>query len=444
MPSKILGDNPFADAATERQQSGSEAADEELTASEPAPMDDGEFGPDAIPELDPPTTTRQAATRDAGADTEVRGFGTGSEADLQHRYPADDAVPDAAPLVDAMPEFPGGDEEFYYLGGEAAVPPGEYGPPIQSEMPEAGRITSEIRELERRVRARLTPAFPIEQRRRLPLEFVWKRYRHLAMQGRADVVDEFGRDPTYTARVAPLLELLYTRYFRVTTIGIDRVPDTGRALLVANHSGTLPYDGAILMHAMRREHPARRDVRPLIENAVFHFPYLGTFINRIGGVRACQENAERLLSKDQVVAVFPEGSKGIGKLFKERYQLQRFGRGGFVKLALRSRTPIVPVAIVGAEETHPMLSRFGWLARSVGIPYIPVTPTFPLLGPLGLLPLPSKWSITFGEPLDLAAEYGPEAASDRILVGRLAEQIRGQMQDMIDEQLAKRRSILFG
>jgi 1-acyl-sn-glycerol-3-phosphate acyltransferase len=350
------------------------------------------------------------------------------------------AVPDGA----VPDQFPDDDDNAYdeYWGGEAAVPPREYGPPIESKLPDRTSITGEILELERRVRARLTPAFPIEQRRRLPMRFLWKRYRQLAMRDRSDIVDEFGRDPVYAARIQPLLDFLYNRYFRVDTRGVDNVPDHGRALLVANHSGTLPYDGAIMMHAVRSE--LGRDVRPLVEDFVFHFPYLGTFINRIGGVRACQENAQRLLDDDQLVGVFPEGVKGIGKLYKERYKLQRFGRGGFIKLALRTRSPIVPVAIVGAEEIHPMLTKVTWLAKSMGVPYVPITPTFPWLGPLGLVPLPSKWFMRFGEPIDLAAEHGPEAADDRILVNRLAESVRGRIQDMIDEALAERGSVVGG
>ena len=349
-------------------------------------------------------------------------------------------VPDQAEDVPPMPDS----DDDIYLGGEAAVPPGDYGPPISSNLPDAHSISGEVRELERRIRARLTPAFPIEVKRRLPLEFLWKRYREFAMRDRSDVVDEFGRDPVYAQRVEPLLDFLYKQWFRVEARGIEHVPARGRALIVANHSGTLPYDGAILMHAVRSEHSAHRDVRPLVENFVFHFPYLGTFINRIGGVRACQENARRLLDDDQAVAVFPEGIKGIGKLYKERYQLQRFGRGGFIKLALRARSPIVPVAIVGAEEIHPMLGRITWFSKTAGIPYVPVTPTFPFLGPLGVLPLPSKWTLLFGEPIDFAEQYGPEAADDRILVNKLAEQVRQTIQDMIDRGLAERQSVLFG
>jgi len=133
----------------------------------------------------------------------------------------------------------------------------------------------------------------------------------------------------------------------------------------------------MVMHAVRRDHPARRDVRPLVEDTVFHLPFLGPLMNRIGGVRADPENAERLLCKDELVAVFPEGEKGMGKLWRERYRLQRFGRGGFVKLALRTASPIIPVAVVGAEEAAPMLGKVTWFAKNIGIPWIPVTPTFP-------------------------------------------------------------------
>jgi 1-acyl-sn-glycerol-3-phosphate acyltransferase len=264
------------------------------------------------------------------------------------------------------------------------------------------------------------------------------------MRDRSDVVDELGRDPVASARALPLLEFLYSKYFRVEVQGIEHLPPRGRALVVANHSGTLPYDGVMLMHAVRKETGGRRELRPLVEDFVFHFPYLGTFINRIGGVRACQENAERLLAKDELVAVFPEGIKGIGKLYSERYQLQRFGRGGFVKLALRTRAPIVPCAIVGAEEIQPMLGKVTFLSRALGIPYIPITPTFPWLGPLGLLPLPTKWTLRFGPPLAFHDEVGDGAISDRILIGKLAEQVRGRIQEMVNEALAQRKSILKG
>jgi 1-acyl-sn-glycerol-3-phosphate acyltransferase len=471
MPKQILGDDPFDDepgtGPGDETEAGEAEADADVVEAELVAETAGAGEGEGASEGEGERASEGEGEGESNGEGEGESNGEGEgerngegERDLDedwdagvalpraHEVSAAAEVPDASPPGNGLPDdddYPDPDDsDDMYLGGEAAVPPGEYGPPITSHFPEKGTITSEIRELERRVRASLTPAFPIEQRRRLPLEFWWKRYRHLAMRHRSDVVDEFGRDPAYSARMEPWVEFLYSRYFRVQTEGIAHVPDSGRALLVCNHSGTLPYDGIMLMHAVRKEHPARRDVRPLVEDFVFHFPYLGTVINRIGGVRACQENARRLLDADKLVAVFPEGVKGMGKLYKQRYQLQRFGRGGFVKLALRARTPIVPVAIVGAEEAHPMLARVSWLAKTVGVPYVPVTPTFPWLGPLGLVPLPSRWRLQFGEPIDLAADYGPEAADDRILVNKLAEDVRSRIQEMIDAALGERKSVLFG
>ncbi|HTJ43460.1 MAG TPA: lysophospholipid acyltransferase family protein [Kofleriaceae bacterium] len=328
--------------------------------------------------------------------------------------------------------------EDVFLGEEAVVPPGEYAAPRRFER---GLDEREVRELEARMDAQRTPAFPLDVRRRVGMPALWKRVRRMAMLTKSEVVDDFGRDPIATARWEPVLDFLYARWFRVEASGLEHVPGTGRALLVANHAGTLPYDSAMVMHAVRRDHPSRRDVRPLIEDAVFHLPWLGPLMQRIGGVRACPENAERLLSNDELVAVFPEGVKGMGKLWRDRYRLQRFGRGGFIKLALRSRAPLIPVAVIGAEEALPMFAKVSWFARNMGLPYVPVTPTFPWLGPAGLLPLPSKWMVEFGAPIDLASEYGPDAADDRLLVNRLADQVRATIQDMVDGLRSRRRSL---
>ncbi len=277
----------------------------------------------------------------------------------------------------------------------------------------------------------------------LSTDFYLRKWGRLAMRGRSEEVDDFGFDPIYESKLRGVLEFLYSRYFRVQTSGIERVPSHGRCLLVANHSGTVPLDGVMLKTAIKLEHPAARDLRWLTEDFIHHMPYLGSMMNRLGGVRACQENAERLLAKEQLVAVFPEGVKGIGKLFSERYRLQRFGRGGFIKLCLRTGTPIVPVAVVGAEETNPLLFRFEYLSKILGLPYVPVTPTFPLLGPLGLLPAPTKWTIEFGEPIDFSG-HGPEAADDELLVGRLAERVRATIQGMLDRGVGARKSVFFG
>jgi 1-acyl-sn-glycerol-3-phosphate acyltransferase len=277
----------------------------------------------------------------------------------------------------------------------------------------------------------------------LSSDFYMRKWGRLGMRNRSEEVDDFGFDPVYEQRVMPILAFLYERYFRVECHGVENVPAEGRCLIVGNHSGTIPYDGAMLKMAVKREHSKQRDVRWLAEDFIFHFPFLGSLSNRIGAVRACQENAERLLRQEALVAVFPEGIKGIGKLFKDRYKLQRFGRGGFIKLCLRTNTPVVPVAIVGAEETHPMLFRVHSLSDTLGLPYIPVTPTFPWLGPVGLLPAPTKWKIVFGEPRSFPG-YGPEAADDEILVGQLAEQVRGTIQEMLDRSIGQRRSVWFG
>ncbi len=276
----------------------------------------------------------------------------------------------------------------------------------------------------------------------LSTDFYLRRWGQAAMRNRSEEVDDFGYDPTYDARSRPLFDFLYTRYFRVECRGVANVPNEGRCMLVANHSGTIPFDGPMLKTAVKREHPGKREVRWLAEDFVFHFPFLGSFETRIGAVRACQENAERLLRHETLLAVFPEGTKGIGKLFKERYKLQRFGRGGFVRLALRTQTPIVPVAIVGAEETNPMLMRLESLAKPLGIPYLPITATFPLLGPLGLLPAPTKWKIIFGEPIPM--QEGAESETDELLVARISERVRTAIQSMLDVAVRERKSVIFG
>ncbi len=256
--------------------------------------------------------------------------------------------------------------------------------------------------------------------------------------------DEFGMDPAFLRKVKPLFDFMYYNYWRVSVKGLQNIPAEGRGLIVANHSGTLPYDGGMIGLSIINEHPTRRDVRFLVEDFVYHFPFLGTFMYRIGGVRACPENAERLLNNDHLVAVFPEGIKGVGKHYRNRYRLQRFGRGGFIKLALKTGSPIIPTAVIGAEEIHPLIYKSTLLARPLGIPYIPVTPTLPLLGLLGLVPLPSKWTILFGEPIDLSAKYGPEDAEDQLLVNRLSETVREKIQAMVIEALKNRRSVWFG
>ena len=256
-------------------------------------------------------------------------------------------------------------------------------------------------------------------------------------------VDEFGYDPKFTGTVMPLLEFLYAMWWRVEASGVESLPASGPALLVANHSGVLPWDGLMINLAVRHEHPARRQCRLLALDMFALLPFLAPLLAQMGAVRANPENGERLLGKGELVGVFPEGVKGVGKPFAQRYRLARFGRGGFVRLALRTGAPIVPCAVVGAEEVHPKVASADWLGRAVGLPYLPITPTFPWLGPLGFVPLPTKWSIDFADPLPMA-EYGPGAADDPILVNRLSEDVRSTVQRMVDSRLARRRSVWFG
>ena len=249
--------------------------------------------------------------------------------------------------------------------------------------------------------------------------------------------DEFGLDPAFEEFVAPLFVFLYRRWWRVETRGLANVPESGAALIVANHSGAIfPYDGAMLKVALRLEHPAARELRPLVHDFVFRAPLLASLMTRIGGVRASPENAERLLRRGEVVAVFPEGLRGMQKRFTERYRLQRFGRGGFAALALKTATPIVPVAVIGAEEAHPLLGTWEWPAKLLDLPYFPLTPTFPWLGPLGLVPLPSKWILRFGEPID--RDRLAKDAADAESVHRLADEVRETIQKMVDETLRER------
>ncbi len=251
--------------------------------------------------------------------------------------------------------------------------------------------------------------------------------------------DEWGFDEEFADALLPFLEFLYDRWWRVETIGARNVPSHGRALLVANHAGTLPWDATMISVGLLREHPLPRYPRFLVLDWAFQLPYVSVAMRKLGGVVASPYNALRLLEQDELVAVFPEGAKGAGKPFKERYRLQRFGRGGFVELALRTGSPIVPVAVVGSEEIYPKLGEAPWLARLIGAPYFPLTPTFPLLGPLGTVPLPSKWRIEFGEPIE-TARFGPEAAEDRTFVFELSEQVREAIQNKVYENLVARGS----
>jgi 1-acyl-sn-glycerol-3-phosphate acyltransferase len=254
-------------------------------------------------------------------------------------------------------------------------------------------------------------------------------------------VDEFGYDPDLVDHVlAPLLRPLYRRWWRVRARGLERVPAAGPALVVGNHAGTLPFDALMVALALHDEHPAHRTLRMLAADLAFSLPVVAPLARKSGNTLACAEDAERLLRAGELVGVWPEGYKGLGKPFRDRYRLQRFGRGGFVEVAVRTGAPIVPVAVVGSEEIYPMVANLRRVARLLGLPYFPVTPTFPALGPLGAVPLPSRWLIEFGEPIP-TAQLSPEALDDPLLVLELTDQVRDAIQRALDRNRAERGGV---
>lgn len=253
-------------------------------------------------------------------------------------------------------------------------------------------------------------------------------------------IDAYGFDEDFTEHVyLPVLRVLYRRWFRVQVRGIENIPDDGAALIVANHSGTLPIDCLMTQVAVHDTHPRGRHLRLLGADLLFRLPVLGETARAGGTTLAAPSDAQRLLAAGELVAVWPEGFKGLGKPFADRYRLQRFGRGGFVGTALRTRAPIVPCAIVGAEEIYPKIGDLTALAHLLDVPYFPVTPTFPHLGLLGLVPLPSRWIIEFSPPVEVA-DLGTEAAEDPLLVFELTDRVRETIQSRLHVLLADRGS----
>jgi 1-acyl-sn-glycerol-3-phosphate acyltransferase len=252
-------------------------------------------------------------------------------------------------------------------------------------------------------------------------------------------IDEFGFDPEVTEKLSlALLRPIAEKWFRVEVRGVENIPAEGGALIVSNHSGTVPVD-ALMTTVAVHDHTGRF-LRLLGADLVFRMPFIGELARRGGATLACTEDAERMLSRGDLVGVWPEGFKGIGKPFSQRYKLQRFGRGGFVNAALRTGVPIVPLSVVGAEEIYPLIGNVPSLARLLGVPYVPITPFFPWLGPLGLVPLPSKWLLEFGEPIR-TDELDDGAADDPMLVFNLTDQVRETIQQTLYQLLMKRDSV---
>jgi 1-acyl-sn-glycerol-3-phosphate acyltransferase len=261
--------------------------------------------------------------------------------------------------------------------------------------------------------------------------------------GRA--LDDWGRSQRVFDLMQPLLDFYYRYWFRVDQRGVENVPAEGGALLVSNHSGALPPDAPMIMQAIRHEHSDPRPVYMLGEHWFKGYPGVGMLTNKIGLVAAHPANAQRLLRDEgQLGLVFPEGQKGSRKLYWQRYRLRRFGRGGFVRTAIRAQVPIVPIAVVGAEESMPAFAQISALQKLTGLLYFPITPTFPHFGLLGFLGyLPAKFKIRFLEPIP-TDQWGPEPYKDRGLVQSVADDIRARIQDELYDMLAKRGSVWFG
>ncbi|MFA9432674.1 lysophospholipid acyltransferase family protein [Egicoccus sp. AB-alg2] len=257
-------------------------------------------------------------------------------------------------------------------------------------------------------------------------------------------IDEFGFDEDLTNQVLmPLIRPLHRYWWRVASHGAEHLPTTGGGLVVANHAGTLPADALITRLDILEQ--TGRNARELAADLVMRTPFVGPFARKTGATLASGTDADRLLARGELVAVWPEGFKGVGKPWRDRYKLQRFGRGGFVATALRAQVPILPTAIVGSEEIYPLLYDLRLLARMLGLPYFPIVPqmfALPVLGPFALLPLPSKWVIEYGEPIDTSA-YGPEAADDPMAVFELTDHVRNTIQQMLHRNLMGRRSVFL-
>jgi 1-acyl-sn-glycerol-3-phosphate acyltransferase len=252
-------------------------------------------------------------------------------------------------------------------------------------------------------------------------------------------VDEYGFDRELTERfLLAALKPIAEKWFRIEVRGAENIPLDGGALVVSNHSGTVPVDGLMTMFSIHSE--TGRFLRPLGADLVFKMPLVSSMARKGGATLACSEDAERMLSGGQLVGVWPEGFKGIGKPYSERYKLQRFGRGGFVAAAMRTGVPIVPLSVVGAEEIYPLVGNLPSLARLLGVPYLPITPFFPWLGPLGMVPLPSKWLMEFGEPIRTDS-YERGAAEDPMLVFNVTDQVRETIQQTLYTLLMDRTSV---
>ncbi|HET8537530.1 MAG TPA: 1-acyl-sn-glycerol-3-phosphate acyltransferase [Solirubrobacteraceae bacterium] len=259
-------------------------------------------------------------------------------------------------------------------------------------------------------------------------------------------VSDWGRSERIEGLIdRTIVDFLYHLWFRCEIEGIENVPGDGGALIVSNHSGALPPDAMMIAKAIKEEHPHPRPVHLTVEHFFKGYPGFSALLPKIGGVAAHPANVQRLLyDEQQLVLVFPEGRKGTEKLYKDRYRLRRFGRGGFVEAAMRGRAPIIPVAVVGAEESMPAFAQLKPLQRLTGLIYFPITPTWPHLGLLGMVGyLPAKFKIRFLPPVR-TDDLGEEPWEDKALVQTIAHDVRATIQEELLDMVGKRRSVWFG
>ncbi len=258
----------------------------------------------------------------------------------------------------------------------------------------------------------------------------------------AGQVDEFGYKLETFANWEPIFRFCYEDYFKVKAQGIENIPGDGRAIIVGNHSGLIPIDGAMLSMAMCSKHSSPRRVRFLVTDWFFNVPGLGDWIVETGQVRGTLENARKLLDREELVGIYPEGLRGVGKTFRERYRLIDF-HPGFVQLAISTQTPLIPIATVGGDEIFPNIANVKSLAQFVKMPFWPVTTAFPWLPfPLMFIPLPVRWMMNIHKPIDLG--YPPEKANDKKLCLRIAREIQYDIQRDLNQLLRERKSVFTG
>ncbi len=302
----------------------------------------------------------------------------------------------------------------------------------------AGEGRSSLRMEEPRERSAIAPTEALPARQGEDLR------RHLPGLEPERRLNDWGRSERLEGLMdRTVYDFFYNYWFRCEVEGVENIPQSGGALLVSNHSGALPPDAMMIAKGIREEHAHPRPLHITVEHFFKGYPGFSMLIPKLGCVAAHPANVQRLLyDEGQLVLVFPEGRKGTEKLYKNRYKLRRFGRGGFVEAAMRAQAPIVPVCVVGAEEAAPIFAQVGLLKRLTGLLYFPITPTFPHLGVLGMLGyLPAKFKLRFLEPIRFDE---PGLHEDKSLVQSVAHEVRARIQENLFEMVQSRKSVWFG